>query len=254
MRFSKAIVRKPGQSLVNGITSVDLGKPDYLKALEQHKQYIKALKKCGVKVTILEADERFPDSVFVEDTAVLAEKCVVITNPGAPSRKGEEIEIEKSLRKFHQNIERIKVPGTLDGGDVMQVGRHFYIGLSVRTNLEGAGQLADILENYGYSSTMVELEEVLHLKTGAAYLENNNLVVAGEFINHPAFEKFNKIVIDEPESYSANCIWVNGTVIMPSGFKDTRQAIQGAGYRVLAVDVSEFRKLDGGVSCLSLRF
>jgi dimethylargininase len=100
----------------------------------------------------------------------------------------------------------------------------------------------------------VPLKKVLHLKTGLAYLENNNLMAAGEFIDLPLFKRFNKIVIDESESYSANCIWVNGVVIMPAGFETTKAAVEIAGYQVLTVDVSEFRKLDGGVSCMSLRF
>ena len=254
MMFEYAIVRKPGKSLVNGITSASLGKPDYEKALEQHAAYIEALKSCGVEVTVLEADEKYPDYVFVEDTAVVTGKCAVITNPGAESRKGEEVEIEKALTDFHENIEHIQSPGTLDGGDVMMVDDHFYTGLSARTNREGAEQFAWILEKYGYGSSTIPLEKVLHLKTGLAYLENNNLVVAGEFIHLPIFEIFAKIVVEESESYAANCIWVNGKVIMPAGYEKVKQEVEEAGYNVLTVEVSEFRKLDGGVSCMSLRF
>jgi len=252
--FKNAIVRKPGKSLVNGITSANLGKPDYDKAVAQHTGYVAALKKCGVEVTVLNADEGFPDSVFVEDTAVVTARCAVITNPGAGSRKGEEVAIKEALSRFHENIECIQPPGTLDGGDVMMVGDHFYTGLSARTNREGAAQFTRILEKYGCTCSTVPLKKVLHLKTGLAYLENNNLVAAGEFIDLPVFKKFNKIVIDESESYAANCIWVNGSVIMPTGFEMAKAAVGNAGYRVLTVDVSEFRKLDGGVSCMSLRF
>jgi dimethylargininase len=252
--FKNAIVRKPGKSLINGITSANLGKPDYDKAAAQHAGYVAALKKCGVAVTVLEADEGFPDSVFVEDTAVVTARCAVITNPGAASRKGEEVAVKEALSGFHKNIECIRPPGTLDGGDVMMVGNHFYTGLSARTNREGASQLIHILENYGYSGSTVPLKKVLHLKTGLAYLENNTLMAAGEFIDLPVFETFDKICIDRSESYAANCIWVNGTVIMPAGFEKTKSAVENAGYGVLTVDVSEFRKLDGGVSCMSLRF
>ncbi|UCH95105.1 MAG: N(G),N(G)-dimethylarginine dimethylaminohydrolase [Candidatus Aminicenantes bacterium] len=252
--FKHAIVRRPGESLLDGITSASLGKPDYEKALQQHDKYIEALRSCGVEVTILEAEEHYPDSVFIEDTAVLTEKCAIITNPGAPSRQGEEISIKEALKKFYTNIESISAPGTLEGGDVMRVGDHFYVGLSARTNEEGAGQFAEILNKYGYTVSRVKMKKFLHLKTGLAYLENNNLLTAGEFIDHPEFKKFNRIVIDESEGYAANCIWVNDVVLVPMGYAKAKVAIEAAGYQTLAVDVSEFRKLDGGLSCLSLRF
>ncbi len=252
--FKHAIVRRPGESLVDGITSADLGKPAYEKALQQHDKYIEALRSCGVEVTILEAEERYPDSVFVEDTAVLAEKCAIITNPGACSRQGEEISIKETLKKFYTHIESITAPSTLEGGDVMRVRNHFYVGLSARTNEEGAKQFAAILNKYGYTVSNVKMEKFLHLKTGLAYLENNNLLTAGEFIHRPGFETFNRIVIDDSESYAANCIWVNHVVLVPRGYPKTKAAIEALGYKTLAVDVSEFRKLDGGLSCLSLRF
>jgi len=252
--FTNVIVRKPGRSLVDGITSASPGKPDYETALRQHAGYIEALKQCKVKVTVLEADEKYPDSVFVEDTAVLTEKCAVITNPGAPSRRGEEVSIERSLEKFYTCIERIQSPGTLEGGDVMRVGNHFYVGLSARTNKDGLRRFTEILSRYGYKSSGIEMKEFLHLKTGLAYLENNNLLITGEFIGRPEFKKFNRIEIDPSESYAANCIWVNDKVLVPLGYPKTRAAIEAAGYETLEVDVSEFRKLDGGLSCLSLRF
>ncbi len=252
--FRNAIVRRPGRSLSSGITSASLGKPDYEQALQQHDKYIEALKSCGLSVTILETEEQYPDAVFVEDTAVLTGQCAVVTNPGAASRQGEELSIKETLKKFYTNIETITPPGTLEGGDVMQVGDHFYVGLSARTNKEGARQLAEILKKYGYTASNVNMEKFLHLKTGVAYLNNNHLLVAGEFINNPEFETFNRIIIDESEGYAANCIWVNEVVLVPMGYPKTKAAVEAAGYRVLEVDVSEFRKLDGGLSCLSLRF
>ena len=252
--FTNVIVKKPGKSLVNGIASEDLGKPDYEKALKQHESYIEALKKCGVQVTVLEADEKYPDSCFVEDTAIVTKKCAIITNPGAPTRKGEQAEIKEVLKKFYENIEEIQAPGTIEGGDVMMVGDHFYVGLSARTNKDGAKQFIDILRKYGYDGTMVPLRKVLHLKTGLAYLENNNLLVAGEFVEDPIFKDFNKVVIDEREGYSANCIWVNDTVIIPEGYEKTKKAVEELVYKIKEVDTSEYRKVDGGLSCLSLRF
>lgn len=252
--YKNVIVRRPGLSIIVGISSANLGKPDYERALKQHDKYIKALENCGVRVTVLEAEEQYPDSVFVEDTAVPAEKCAIITNPGAPSRQGEEESVKNALKEFYTNIETITAPGTLEGGDVMRVGDHFYVGLSARTNKEGARQFAVLLNKYGYSASNVNMEEFLHLKTGLAYLEDNNLLVAGEFIGHPEFERFNRIIIDEAESYAANCIRVNDRVLIPSGYPGTKAAVEAAGYNVVEVDVSEFRKLDGGLSCLSLRF
>ncbi|MEE8564129.1 MAG: arginine deiminase family protein, partial [Atribacterota bacterium] len=168
--IKNAIVRRPGHSLVNGITSApELGKPDYGLAIKQHDAYIEALKSCGVGVTVLKADERFPDSCFVEDVAVCTRKFAVITNPGASSRKGEEIEIIEVIKKYYNDIEYIEKPGTLEGGDVMMVKDHFYIGLSKRTNREGAEQLIKVLGKYGMSGSIVEMLEMLHLKSGLAY-------------------------------------------------------------------------------------
>ena len=256
-KFNNVIVRKPCKAVCDGITSApELGQPIYEKALAQHEKYIEALKKCGVEVTVLEADERYPDSCFVEDPDLITRKCAIITNPGAASRNGEKNEIIGAVRKFfpEDKIEYIKDPGTLEGGDVMMVGDTFYVGLSARTNAEGIRQLGEILNKYGLECVQVPLEKVLHLKTGVNYLENNNMLVSGEFIDKPEFAKYNKIVIPEEEAYAANCIWVNGTVIVPEGYPAVLKAVQDAGYETLVVDTSEFRKIDGGLSCLSLRF
>jgi len=253
--FKNAIVRRPGHSLVNGITSASkLGKPDYGLAIKQHDAYIKALKFCGVEVTVLESDEKFPDSCFVEDVVVCTKKFAMIAKPGASSRRGEEKEIIKVIKKIYNKIEYIKEPGTLEGGDVMMVGDHFYIGLSKRTNREGAEQLIKALEKYGMSGSSVEMSEMLHLKSGLAYLEDNLLLVTGEFLNNLEFKKFNKIIIDENETYSANCIRVNDYVLVPEGYPKTKEKIENAGFKTIVVNTSEYRKLNGGLSCLSLRF
>lgn len=256
-KFNNVIVRRPCKALVDGITSApELGKPDYELALKQHDAYIEALKKCGVEVTILEADERYPDSCFVEDPALVTRKCAIITNPGAESRNGEKYEIIDAIKKFYpeDKIEYIEAPGTLEGGDVMMVGDHFYVGRSARSNEEGIKQLTDILAKYGMTCSEVPLEKVLHLKTGVNYLENNNMLVSGEFVDKPDFEKYNKVEIPEEEAYAANCIWMNGTVIVPEGYPTVLKAVQDLGYETLVVDTSEYRKVDGGLSCLSLRF
>lgn len=184
----------------------------------------------------------------------MTEKCAIITNPGAESRKGEIIEINYILSELFDSLEYIKAPGTLEGVDVLQVEKHFYIGLSNRTNLEGATQLKNILKTYGYDATIVPLKHFFHLKTGVSYLGSKDLVVAGELIHHKVFMNFNHITIDEDEEYAANCIRINDFVIMPRGFNKTKQKIIHAGYSVIELDMSEFQKQDGGLSCLSLRF
>lgn len=255
--FKNVIVRRPCRAMTEGITSApELGKPDYELALKQHDVYIEALKACGVEVTVLPADEAFPDSCFVEDPAVLTTKCAIITNPGASSRNLETQAMIPVIREFYpeDKIEYIKSPGTLEGGDVMMAGEHFYIGRSYRTNEDGIRQFIEILEKYGFTGSEVPLYEVLHLKTGVTYIENNNMLVSGEFINKSEFEKFNKIIVPDEEAYAANCIWVNGTVIVPEGYPSVLEAVKQAGYQTITVDTSEFRKLDGGLSCLSLRF
>lgn len=255
--FKNVIVKTPCSKITDGITSApELGKPDYALALKQHASYIEALKKCGVEVTVLPADENFPDSCFVEDTAVLTRKCAIITNPGAESRNREIESMIPVIKKFYPEdcIEYIQAPGTLEGGDVMMVGDHFYVGKSARTNEEGIRQFIAILEKYGLTGSEVELTEVLHLKTGVNYIENNNMLVSGEFITKPEFAKYNRYEIPAEEAYAANCIWVNDKVIVPANFPAVKKIVEDLGYEVLTVDTSEFRKIDGGLSCLSLRF
>lgn len=252
--FTTAIVRKPCRNLIKGLSTANLGVPNYYKAMKQHKLYVEALQSCDLDVHILEANENFPDSVFVEDAALLTKNCAIITNPGAKSREGEIVEMEEVLKKFYAKTEKISSPGTVEAGDIMMVGDHFYIGLSERTNLDGAKQMISVLEKNGLTGSTVELKDMLHLKTGVSYLENNNMLVAGEFVNDPKFEKFNRLEIPEDELYAANSLWINDKVLVPEGNPKTKKMIENAGYEVISLDMSEFRKLDGGLSCLSLRF
>ena len=252
--FTRALVRTPGRSLVDGLTTANLGKPKYNKALDQHTAYIDALKACGVEVTALPPLEEFPDSCFIEDVALLTPRCAIITRPGAPSRRGETIGLREVLSQHYDAVEEVQPPGTLEGGDIMMVRSHFYIGISERTNAEGANQVIDLLSKYDLSGSIVPLREILHLKTGVAYLEENTLAACGEMLSREEFSSFRILPIPKEESYAANCIWVNGTVLVPAGFPRTSEIIQEAGYTILEVDVSEFQKLDGGLSCLSLRF
>ena len=252
--FKKAIVRTPCRAMVDGITSANLGKPDYKKALEQHKDYIQTLQECGLEVTILDADENFPDSTFVEDVALCTPHCAIITNPGATSRTREIESMIPSIEENYDNIEFIQSPGTVEAGDIMMVGNFYYIGLSDRTNKNGSVQMIAHLRKYGMDGTAVSMSEFLHLKTGLSYLENKNLLVCGEFVSKPEFQQFNQVEVDANEAYAVNSVWVNDVVITPKGFPNTKAKIEALGYKTREVDVSEFQKLDGGLSCLSLRF
>lgn len=252
--FRNVIVKKPGKSYVEGLTTSNLGVPDYEKLLEQHQGYIEALKKCNVDVHYLKESEAFPDSTFVEDTAVLTSSFAVITNPGAETRNGEKDLMEPELEKFYTKKYYIKSPGTVEGGDVLQIGNKFYIGVSTRTNQEGAEQLKRILEGENYEAHILTLKEFFHLKTGISYLGNNTVVLAGEYVGHPLFEEYSQIVVPKEDEYSANCIRVNDYVLIPAGYPKTKEKMETSGFLVIELEMSEFQKQDGGLSCLSLRF
>ncbi len=256
--FKSAIVKKPCKNFSQGLTTSTLGSPDYEKVLEQHENYIRTLRKCGLEVHILEADENYPDSTFVEDTAIVNEKCAIISNPGAQSRKGEVKAIfnfiKNNYNHNYEKIERIEAPGTLDGGDIMRINKCYYIGLSSRTNKEGASQLAKILGSYGFTSQVVEMKESLHLKSGLNYIGDNCLLSIDEFKDNPLFQQYNIIQVEKDEEYAANCILVNGYLIMPKGYNKLKEKLTKSNYIIIELEMSEFRKMDGGLSCLSLRF
>jgi dimethylargininase len=249
--YTKAIVRRPGRNFAEGITTSNLGKPDFKKALEQHSAYCDALTRCGLELIVLEADERYPDGGFVEDTAIVTGEVAVITKPGAASRMGEEAEISETLSEFRK-IETIKLPGTLDGGDVLRVENHFFIGISGRTNRDGAMQLSAILSKYGYTTSEIEAGSGLHLKSGIAYLGKGNFISAEGFSKIAGSSGI--IISDQVESYSANCLPVNDYLLIPKGFPKSKKKIVELGYIIIELDMSEFRKMDGGLTCLSLLF
>lgn len=252
--FKRAIVRKPCKNFQFGISTSKLGKPDYQRALLQHSEYVEALIRCELSLIELNADDRFPDSTFVEDTAIVDREFSVITNLGVKSRQGEEIEIREQLKSFYDNIESIKPPGTVEGGDVMKVEDHFYIGLSKRTNKEGADQLVKILKRYGYSSSKIPLKKVLHLKTGLSYLGDSILLVSGEFKGHIDLKQYDFIEVRESEAYATNSLRINEYVLIPKGYPNLKEQIQNFNFKVIELEMSEFQKMDGGLSCLSLRF
>lgn len=252
--FTHAITRPPAASYTAGITTADLGPPDLALALQQHAAYVQALRDCGLDVTVLDAAPDFPDGCFVEDSALLTRQGAVITRPGADSRRGEAALIEPEITARFERVARIEAPGTLDAGDVMMVGDHFYVGLSERTNAAGAAQLLAILDDFGLGGETVPMREMLHLKTGVNSLEQDRLLVTGEFVAAPAFEGFQRIAVPAAEAYAANSLWINGSVLVPAGCPHTLALIAALDYEVIEIDVSEFRKMDGGLSCLSLRY
>lgn len=252
--FARAIVRTPCRRISDGLTSARMGTPDYDTALVQHLAYITALQDCGLEVIVLPADEQYPDSVFVEDTALLTSQCAIITNPGAASREGEIDLIRETIAGFYPATETIRPPGTVDAGDIMMVDNDFYIGLSERTNEEGATQMISLLRHYGMNGIMVQVEELLHLKSGLSYIEKNHLLISKAYRDERLFQSFTQLEVPDDETYAANSVWINEKVLVPLGFPKTKALIEAAGYETIVLDTSEFRKIDGGLSCLSLRF
>ena len=256
-QFTRAIVRPPCSTFADGLTTVDLGTPDYSRALHQHEQYCRALQSCGLLLINLDADAAYPDSTFVEDTALLTERGAILTRPGADSRTGEVTAIEPVLRQFFPELKRIDSPGTVDAGDVCEAGNHFFIGISHRTNEAGARQLATFLSELDYSSSLIDIREmgnILHLKSGIAFLGDDRLVVIDELARRPEFSKLELIRIPPGEDYAANCLLVNGRVLIAAGFPSFQQRLANSGFETVALEMSEYQKMDGGLSCLSLRF
>lgn len=255
--FKNAIVRTPGNNFAHGLTTADLGIPDFALVLEQHARYCEALQHCGLHITTIAPDLQFPDSTFVEDTAVLTARSAILTNPGAHSRAGEVASIAPTLSRFFSSTPSIASPGTLDGGDICEAENHFFIGLSHRTNPQGARQLAAFLAAEGYTSSCIDVRSmttILHLKSGVSYIGDNTLVVMEEMASLDAFAPYNRIVVPVEESYSANCIRVNDRVLFAAGYPRTAEQLLAHRFHPLLLNMSEFQKMDGGLSCLSLRF
>ncbi|HCU22220.1 MAG TPA: N(G),N(G)-dimethylarginine dimethylaminohydrolase, partial [Candidatus Atribacteria bacterium] len=197
--IKKAIVRKPTKNMTFGITSSpELGKPNFMLASHQHQLYIKALRKCLVEVIILDPLDCYPDSCFVEDVAIeTGQGCVVITNPGVTSRNGEKEEIIPVIKSHmsNQTIEFITSPGTLEGGDVLKVGDHFFVEHSNRTNQEGIKQFFSILHKSGLSGSVVDVNDSLHLKTNISWLGNDTLLLSNDLSKEPEFKNFKKMIV-----------------------------------------------------------
>jgi dimethylargininase len=227
------------------------------RVLEQHAQYCQALVDCGLTLTTLDADLRYPDSTFVEDAAILTARAAILTRPGAPSRQGEVDAILPTIQEFFSSAYVIEPPGTIDGGDICEAEDHFFLGLSHRSNEEGVRQLGAILATLGYTSSVIDVRwmtSILHLKSGIAYIGDNTLVVMEEMAENPEFRNFDRIRVPVGESYAANCIRVNDRVLIAAGYPKLAASLETRGFDALALEMSEFKKMDGGLSCLSLRF
>ena len=184
---------------------------------------------------------------------MVTDHIAIITNPGADARKGEEESIAAVLAEYRE-IEHIHFPGTVDGGDVLQVANHFFIGLSERTNQEGAAQLGRILQSFGYTYCKVSVGAGLHFKSSVNYVGKNTLLVANNFAEHEQLVDYQKIVAEGPESYAANTLLVNDHLLMPVGFPQTRQKLNTLDMKIFELDTSEVQKMDGGLTCMSIRF
>jgi len=256
-RVDTAIVRPPPAGFARGLTTAGLGAPDPALAGRQHARYVAALEDAGLRVITLPPDERYPDSTFVEDAAVVVPRLAVLARPGAPSRRDEATLIEPILRRHFAEPGRIGAPGTLDGGDVCAADDTLFIGLSERTNDDGARALERYAARAGYRVVLVPLggdAALLHLKSGLAWLGGRRLAIAVAWQARAEFAGFELLPVAAEDTYAANCLRVNDTLLVAAGFPRFEEAARRAVERVVTLDVSEFRRMDGGLSCLSLRW
>jgi dimethylargininase len=257
VRFTRAIVRPPPATFRDGITTSGLGPPDLTLALEQHAGYCRTLERLGLSLIRLSPDPAFPDSTFVEDAAVVTARGAILTCPGAPSRVGEVVALRAALAHQFSRLDEIASPGTVDGGDVCEAGQHYFIGVSRRTNVAGAAQVAECLARQGFDSSLIDIrgmEGLLHLKTGLSWLGERRLLATGAIADQEALKGWEVVRVPAGEEYAANCIGVNGALLVAEGFPLTGALLAELGYEVLSLAMSEYQKMDGGPSCLSVRW
>ena len=253
-RFTHAIARAPGASVIDGLRAEDRGAPDFQAFQAEHGAYLDALRGAGVAVTVLPALEPYPDSVFIEDAAICFPQGAVITRPGAASRLGEADEIGPALNAVYADVRRIE-KGFLDGGDVLATETEILVGRSERTDAAGVAALGRLTADWGRPVTEVDTPAgVLHFKSDCSLLDEETMLSTERLAESGCFEGYRLIHTAEGEEAAANAIRVNDHVIMPSGFPKTAERLSAAGYEVREVAASEAAKLDGGVSCMSLRF
>lgn len=255
-RFTHAITRKPAASITAGLRSVDIGTPDLAKMLAHHSDYVTALRSTGAEVVELDALEAFPDSVFVEDTALCLPQGAIVMRPGAPSRLGEAAKMAPHLRALYADVRQISGQDSfIEGGDILTTETEILVGRSARTNAAGIIELTALVSDWGHKVREVFTPPgVLHFKTDCSLLDGETILSTKRLAASGCFDGYKVIHTAEGEEACANTIRFNDLVVMPSGFPNTRAALETAGFKVREVGNSECAKLDGGMSCLSLRF
>ena len=233
------------------ITHIERIPIDLDAAHAQHHIYVNALRGLGCNVIELPAEPDLPDSVFVEDTAFILPEVAVITRPGADSRKPETESIIQALAPLIKLV-RVQEPATVDGGDVLVLGKKIHIGLSTRSNQDAIDQLNGLLCDYGYTVTGVELHDCLHLKSAVTRVDDKTLLINKNWVDLSYFADFDFIEVDPSEPHAANCLPIDGSIIFPTAFPKTRAKLEERGYKVVTVDVSELAKAEGAVTCCSL--
>ncbi len=252
MHYTHAILRIPASTCGDGLTTAVLGKPDAQLTRLQFNAYVSVLSDLGLTVTVLPASPAFPDGHFVEDTAVVMPELAIITNPGAPSRAGETASMEPELARF-KSIAHLS-SGHMDGGDVLMIDKRFFVGLSNRTDLAGIAAFKALVEPLGYQVDVIEVNGGLHLKSLVNYVGRNTLLLDKNSARHRAFADYEHLIVSQEEEYAGNTLWINDTLITPEGYGHTLQQLQQLGLNIITTPPSEIKKMDGGLTCLSLRF
>ena len=253
--FSRAITRRPASTIAGGLRAEDMGDPDLDGMLSAHAAYVTALKSTGADVIELEPLDAFPDAQFVEDTALCLPQGAVLMRPGAPSRLGEVAEMAPTLRVCYDDVREITGPGHIEGGDILVTGREILVGRSDRTDAAGVAELAKIAAEWGHKLREVFTPEgVLHFKTDCSLLDAETILSTSRLAASGCFEGYRVLHVPEGEDAAANAIRFNNLVIMAAGFSRTAEMLDKAGYEVVEIDNTDCAKLDGGMSCLSLRF
>lgn len=249
-----AITHTPPSGLELGERSYVTRQPiDFQLALRQHAKYCALLRACGAKVVTLDVNGAHPDAVFVEDTAVVTDEIAVLASPGAPSRRPEVAGIEPELRK-HREVRRIELPATLDGGDVIIVGRTILVGATARTNEAGARALEEFVAPFGYRVIRITPRNCLHLKSACCALPDGRLLVNPDWVDPSALPDFDSLMIAPQEPFAADFAVASGTIIMSETNPRTADMVSRLGFAVRTTPLSEFEKAEGGVTCLSIIF
>lgn len=253
--FNSALVRTPSRSVVHGLRAGDRGDPSYQGVKAEHDAYVAALRGAGVEVTVLPPLEAFPDSLFVEDPALVFAEGAILLRPGAAARAGEVAEIAPTLRKLFDTVLELPGSGFADGGDVLLTPKGVMIGLSARTDRIGAEALLACLRKLGLHGEVVEIPPgVLHFKTDCSLLDEDSVLTTRRLARSGVFDGFCQVLVPDGEEAAANALRVNDVVLVASGFPKTIEMLDQLGYQVVAVEAAEIGRIDAGLSCMSLRW